>query len=194
MNIHLNEYLIIIDPHEELRNRILQVKKQFADDYRQKYFSSKPHLTLVKFVAPAINEEKICHALHVVAMGLPPVKIDLKNYKSIPSHTIYINTESKLTIKSIVRELSAVKKLMRSPDDQKPHFKEDPFIAVAQRIESEVYDKAWLEYSNKHFTGHFIADKLLLLKRKESDKGPWQIAGVFQFQNLPVSVKQGDLF
>jgi hypothetical protein len=57
------------------------------------------------------------------------------------------------------------------------------------------YEKGWLEYSQKHFTGKFIADAMLLLKRLPNEK-PWKIAGRFEFQNLPVSTAgtQGILF
>jgi hypothetical protein len=55
------------------------------------------------------------------------------------------------------------------------------------------YEKGWLEYSHRHFTGSFIADNMLLLKRHEDQKR-YQIVQRFDFQNLPVSTKQGELF
>jgi len=48
------------------------------------------------------------------------------------------------------------------------------------------YEKGWLEYSNRSFTGRFIADGMLLLKRRAGDMA-WQIAERFAFQNLPVA-------
>ena len=30
-----NEYLLILNPHEELRNRIIQIKKEFYDKYKR---------------------------------------------------------------------------------------------------------------------------------------------------------------
>ena len=50
-----------------------------------------------------------------------------------------------------------------------------------------------MEFSNKHFTGRFIADQMLLLKRGEGDKN-FIVARRFQFENLPVATKQGELF
>ena len=65
--------------------------------------------------------------------------------------------------------------------------------SIAQKIPSESYEKAWLEYRHRHFTGHFIADHMTVLKRKEGDMG-YKIVDNLQFENLPVYVKQGDLF
>jgi hypothetical protein len=55
------------------------------------------------------------------------------------------------------------------------------------------YEKGWLEYSNRHFTGRFIADGMLLLRRPIGEM-KYQIVQRFEFQNLPVTTKQGELF
>jgi hypothetical protein len=74
----------------------------------------------------------------------------------------------------------------------------EPHIPVARKLLHWQYEKGWLEYSNKHFTGRFIADGMLLLKRLAGDAGSlrmkYQVVERFQFQNLPVVTKQGDLF
>ena len=51
----------------------------------------------------------------------------------------------------------------------------------------------WLEYSHRQFTGRFIADAMLLLKRSVGEK-KYEIAGRFEFENLPVNTSQGELF
>jgi hypothetical protein len=85
---------------------------------------------------------------------------------------------------------------MKLNDDNKPHFILEPHIPVARKLLPWQYEKGWLEYSNKHFTGRFIADGMLLLKRPvdEIDNYRYQIVEKFQFQNLPVVTKQGELF
>ena len=60
------------------------------------------------------------------------------------------------------------------------------------------YEKSWLAYSHKHFTGKFIADSMSLLRRPvdESDgyRVKYQLAEKFAFQNMPVLTRQGELF
>ena len=186
------EYQVILNPHEDLRNRIMNIKKEFSEKYNLPLYSGKPHITLLKFKVWELMEEKLVNHLKIIAMGLPPVKIHLKDYNHFPTHTIYINVESKLVLENLSGQLKQARRLMRSLDNE-PHFIKDPFIPIAQKIPAEIYQKASIEYKHRHFTASFIADRMLLLKRREGDYG-FQILQSLQFMNLPVSIKQGDLF
>ena len=189
----LAEYLVILNPHEDLRNRIYNIKKEFADNYYAHInIGGKPHITLAIFKVWEMMEEKIVNSLRVTAMGLPPFKVHLKDFGSQPAHTIYIDIQSKQQVMNVIRELRSSRRLMKSPN-QDPFFINDPYIPVARKLTSEQYDKAWKDYSQKHFTAAFIADGMLLLKRREGEKG-YQIVQLFEFMNLPVTTKQGELF
>jgi 2'-5' RNA ligase len=84
-------------------------------------------------------------------------------------------------------------RLMKLDNDNKPHFMLEPHVTIARKLKPWQYEQGWLEYSHKHFTGRFIADSMLLLKRPIGEM-KYQIAKRFEFQNLPVATKQGDLF
>ena len=189
------EYLLVLNPHEELRNKIMQVKQQFYDTYKSQIaLYSKPHITLVNFVQYEMFEERIMNHLQTIAMGFHPIKIELKDYGSFPSHTIYINITSKLPVQSLVKQIRAEsQRLMKLDADNKPHFILEPHLTIARKLLPWQYEKGWLEYSHKHFTGRFIADNMLLLKRPVGEM-KYQIARRFEFQNLPVTTKQGELF
>jgi 2'-5' RNA ligase len=189
-----SEYMLILSPHEELRNRILQVKKDFYEAYKAPMaIGGKPHVTLVKFTQLTLMEERIIHRLRNIAMGYCPFKVEIKDFGSFPSHTIFIQVTSKLPIRALVNEIKDVQRLMKLDKDHKPHFIDEPHMTIARKLVPWQYEKAWLEYSHKSFTGRFIADSMLLLRRKEGDKA-WQIAERFVFQNLPVATRQGELF
>lgn len=188
------EFLIVLQPHEELRNRIMAVKKEFADAYDCPAAAfSKPHITLVNFVQYAMMEQRLLNRLKIIAMGLPPVKIELKNFGSFPSHTIYINITSKVPIVNMVKQLRQAQALMKISNDHKPHFMTEPHLTIARKLQPWQYEKGWLEYEHKHFSGRFIADQLLLLKRRVGDKA-YQVAARFNLENLPVATTQGQLF
>ena len=189
------EYLLVLNPHEELRNRIKQVKQEFYDKYKATTaIGGKPHVTLVNFVQYEMMEERIINRLKVVAMGYPPFKVELKDFGSFPSHTIYINVVSKIPVQSLIKEVrSEAQRLMKLNDDNKPHFIMEPHLTVARKLKPWQYEKGWLEYSNKHFTGRFIADSMLLLKRPAGEMH-YQVVNRFEFQNMPVTTKQGELF
>lgn len=189
------EYLLVLSPHEELWNRIMRVKGKFAEQYDSEHARwGGPQVALVSFVQYSMMEERIINRLKVIAMGYPPIKVELKDYGSFPSHTIYINVTSKLPVQNLVKEIrSEAQRLMKLNDDNKPHFILEPHLTIARKLKPWQYEKGWLEYSNKHFTGRFIADGMLLLKRPVGEL-KYQAVQHFDFQNLPVTTKQGDLF
>ena len=189
-----NEYLLVLNPHEELRNKIRQVKKEFSDKYKApSALYGKPHITLVNFVQFEMMEERLVNHLKTIAMGYTPFKVELKDYGSFPGHTIFINVATKQQVQNLVRELRSAQRLMTLNKENKPHFIDDPYLAVARKLLPWQYEQGWLEYSNRHFTGRFIADSMLLIKRKVGDKA-YQIVQRFEFMNLPVTTRQGELF
>lgn len=189
-----NEYLLILNPHEELRNKIIYIKNVFADKYKSAYAKfGQPHITLVNFVQFEIAEDRLLNRLKTIAMGYHPFKVELKDFGSFPSHTIFINVDTQLQVKNLVKELKPAQQLMTLNKDNKPHFIDTPHLTIARKLVPWQYEKAWQEYSNLQFTGRFIADSMLLIKRIVGDK-KYQIVRQFEFMNLPVSTKQGNLF
>jgi len=189
------EYLLVLSPHEELWNKIVKVKQEFAEKYKCEQAAwGKPHLTLANFVQYEMMDERIINRLRVVAMGYPSFKVELKDFGSFPSHTIYINVTSKVSVQGLTKAIrKEAQRLMKLNDDNKPHFIMEPHLTIARKLQPWQYEKGWLEYSNKHFTGRFIADSMLLLKRPVGEM-KYKVAQRFEFQNLPVTTKQGELF
>jgi 2'-5' RNA ligase len=194
------EYLLVLQPHEELQHKIMKVKQEFSEKYKTAAaINAKPYIALVNFLQYQLMEERIVNRLHIIAMGFPPVKIEMKDYGSFPSHTIYINITSKIPIQKLVKEIrSSTQRLMKLNEDNKPHFILEPYLSVAHKLQPQQYDIAWKEYSHRHFTGRFIADSMLLLRRPVAHSGSniekYQALRRFNFENLPVSTVQGNLF
>ena len=187
------EYLLVLNPHEDLRNRITAIRKDFAEAYQTAYpVTGKPHITLATFKVWEMMEEKIINRLKIAGMGTAPFKVVLKDYGSFPSHSIYINTTTKLPVQQLVKELRQAQRLMKCPD-QDPHFLSEPVITIARKLTPGQFENGWKDYAHRSFTASFIADAMLLLKRREGQKG-YQIVERFQFMNLPVNTKQGALF
>lgn len=187
------EYLLVLQPHEDLRDKIFSAKKEFSEAYQSiPTTGGKPNVLLARFTVWQMLEEKILNRLKIIAMGFPPFKVQLKNYGSFPSHSIFINVATKIPVKELVNEVKKIKRLLKSPDHD-PFFITDPYIPIARKIKSDDYDNAWKEYGNKNFTGSFIADGMLLLKRREGDRA-YQIVQRLSFMNLPIVTKQGSLF
>jgi len=154
----------------------------------------KPHVALVNFVQYGMMEDRIVHRLNAIAMAQYPFKIELKDFGSFPAHTIYINVTTKVPVQNLTKTIRAeTQRLMKLNDDNKPYFIMEPHLTIARKLQPWQYEKGWLEYSTKNFTGRFIADGMLLLKRPVGEV-KYQIVKRFEFQNLPVVTKQGELF
>ena len=75
------EYLLVLSPHEELRNKIMAVKNEFYEKYKAENSRwGKPHITLVNFLQYEMLEERITNRLNQVAMGHHPLNVELKDY------------------------------------------------------------------------------------------------------------------
>jgi len=189
------EYKIVLDPHTDLQRKISEVRKEFNTELQiNKIHSSKASLAIATFIQYEMIEERIVNNLKAIALGYPPFKVELKDFGSFPTHRIFINVISKIPIQALTKKVrSEAGRLMKLDDDNKPHFFTDPFIHIGSKLLLWQYEKGWLMCSNKHFTGRFIADAMLLLKRRQGEQH-WQIVRRLEFLNLPVNTKQGELF
>lgn len=189
----LNEYKLVIPLPEALEQKILGVRKDFGDLYQYRPDLHRPHLTLVMFRQLSMTEERIVQKLRTISMGEAPFLMEMRDYGSFPSHTIFINVATKEPVKKLMRSVKEIQRLLRTDMEHKAHFLQDPVISVARKLKPWQYEKGWLEYSHRRFTGRCVADSMLLLKRAEGMLA-WQIVQRFEFQNLPVHSKQQALF
>ena len=189
----LFEYLLVIDPHEELRHKIEKSRLQLTEKYRiQQSQTGRPHLSLLRFTAIKMMEEKIVNRLQLIAMAEKPFVVELRDYDSYPMHAIFIKIANQPRVLQLIKNLKQARPLMKAAGDD-PHFLQDPQIALAGRLPKEKYLEIMKEYLHKKFTGKFMADAMLLLCRTKNEKR-YQIVKRFEFECLPVSTAQGVLF
>jgi len=188
------EYLLVLQPHEALWNEIKFIKEKFATDFDCAMARiGLPHITLVRFKQYQAAEVRIRQALRNSIKTLQPFKIEMKDFGSFPSHTIYINIVSKVQIVNTVKVVRQGQRFMKMDKDNKPHFITEPHLTIARKLLPWQYEKGWLEYSHKDFHGRFIADHALLLKRRQGEK--YRPVEKFLFQNeKEEEIVQGDLF
>ena len=189
------EYLLVLNPHQELSNKIAHIRKGFNAEYKIAGVpGSRANLALLKFEQLEMAESRIVQKLHTIAMGSPPFKVEIKDFGSFPSHTIYLNVVSKVPIQNLVKTIrTEAQRLLKYDPEKTPHFMLEPHFTIGMKLKPWQYEKAWLAYSHKHFTSRFIADEMVLLKRLVGERN-WVVSNRFKFENLPVTTKQGELF
>lgn len=188
------EYLLVLQPHEELRNQLQAIKKELADKYKApQAFHAKPQIALVSFLGYQMMQERIVNRIGNIAMGIEPFKIEISNFGSFPSHTIYATVTTKVPVQNVVKEVKSATPLLTLNKDHKPHFIEESHFTICRKLKPWQYEQAWLEYAHRHFSGRFIADGMILLKRPAGEM-KYEAVMRFEFQSLPVATKQGSLF
>ena len=189
----LNEYLIILNPHEELRLKIEKSRKELVDNHHlQQPLTGRPNICLVRFSAAPMQEEKIVYRLGMIAMEERPFLVELKDFGSYPMNAIFICIANQPRVLELIRNLKQARPLMKAAGED-PHFLQDPQIALAGRLSKEKYLDIMKEYLHKKFTGRFLADAFLLLKRPEQDR-KFEVVRRFNFEYIRVSAAQGVLF
>ncbi len=189
------EYLLLIEPRRDLSDAIMNIKKAFYDQYKAPdALKGKPHLTLVSYRQYTSFESRIVQKLRTVAMQISPIAIDLQDYGSFPSHTIYINVASRSTVQNLVKNIRThLQGLMKMNKDNKPHFILEPHITIARRLKPWQYEQGWLAYSHQTFSGRFIANAMVLLRRATPDQ-KYELVHRFDFQGMAVGASQAMLF
>lgn len=185
------EFLLVLRPNETLCNKILETRIQFSEKYKTQTVKGIPYITLVKFTQYEVMQERIISRINNIAEMLAPFTIEFQNLGSFPSHTIYFDIATKGSINNLIKQLKFARSLMTLPGT-KPHFMEEPYLALARKLLPWQYEKGWLEYSHLNFSGMFIADNILLLKRK--DNSQYQTVSKFPLQGVVAQSTQGILF
>jgi 2'-5' RNA ligase len=189
----INEYRLIIPLPEAIQNKVLAVRKTLHEKYGVKpAFEIKPSLTVLRCHAFEKGEARLLEKLQHIALTTNPFKVELQDYAGYPSHTIYINVATKAPFNDLCKELKKAKWLMQVPQHD-PYFINEPHLMIAQRLKPKEFTVLWNECEHRQFTGRFMADAMLLLKRTDTNKA-YQAVRRMEFMSLPLNIKQGTLF
>ncbi|WP_332733051.1 2'-5' RNA ligase family protein [Flavihumibacter sp.] len=188
------EYQLVLAIPDTIKDRIRKLRQQFSEQYNLPVpRNSAVMIPLVKFRQRQLLEEKMRSSLHQLVMGWRPFTVNLKDYKSMPTHSIYIPVTSKSALQQCGRELKSMQHLLRPDTNHNPFFPQEQQLIIAAKLPPGIYEKAWQQYAYRHFNAQFMVDACLLLKRKSGGQH-WQILQRMELKDMPVGVKQGMLF
>lgn len=162
----VNDYLLVIQPSNDVKEKTNTIKKQFAEKYEcPQALHSKPHITLLRFMQYGMNERNIIHKMQLCINKHSSFMISLNGFGSFPAHTIYVNVETKNNIVDVVKSLKPTQAFLKYDKEHKPHFITTPHLTIARKLQPWQYEKGWLELSNTPFTAGFMANEIILLRR-----------------------------
>lgn len=188
------EYLLVLEPHEALKQTIQSVKQHFADTYDcPTAVYSKPHITLLKCMQFSMAETRWMPKLKRIVEAAAPFMVELENFGSFPTHTIYIQVKTKNQLVELVKSLKEIQSLIKLDKEHKPHFITDPHLTIARQLQHWQFEQGWREYENSEFSGRFMADHVLLMRKRWQEK-KYELIGRFAMQGVKQTVEQIQLF
>lgn len=164
LNDNEYEYLLVINPPRSVYNDVMEIKKEFAQQYDfPKASKSKPHITLACFRMEETKEEEVLASIEEACLHQSPCEVQLSNYNFFPEHTVYLNIIQPFSIIDFVKTLKAKLLLPKS----RSFFSFHPHLTIARDLTGELFLKAKTTYEQKEYNNTFIVHNVVLLKRKE---------------------------
>jgi 2'-5' RNA ligase len=189
----INEYRLVIPLSSDLQEKISAQRRRLHEKYKVKLpFEIPPSLTILKCHAFEKTEPRLIERFQQVTLAADPFLVELGDYAAYPSHTIYIHVPTRSPFSDLVKELKKMKWLMNIHGHE-PHFIPEPHLIVAQQLKPMQFINMWLECEHSGFSGRFLADHLLLMKRTP-ERRSYEEACRLGFLSLPQEIKQGSLF
>jgi hypothetical protein len=189
----VNRYQLILLPHVLLRRKIRGIADLLARTCRlSSAKAASPYVTVAEFTFYERSEEQLVNRMRMIAMGQAPFRVALEGIGGQASHTLYINGGLPLPAERLLQLLrEGMSSLLRQ--SREIAFADQLRIPIAVNLTHASMERCRSVLSGKPFRSHFIADAMLLLKQARQDE-PWQVVDRFEFLNLPVHVRQAELF
>lgn len=175
------EYLLVVYPHGDLQDRLMEEQQQFSSDYgldhrldqgqrsANDFFGrNRPHITLASFQAREEAEDTLIRWIQRICEQHRSFEIALNNYSGIPPNTIYLRVQDPEPLRELMRQMGAIDEFIRSSGWPPVYLNGRPYLSIAGGLTEKVYNKAMPDYSRRMFHGIFQVSELVLLRRRHS--------------------------
>lgn len=174
------EYLLVIYPYGELRDRLMEEQQQFSADYAVTV-RNRPHITMAAFQAAEGMEDTLIRWIQRICQRHLRFELTLNNYSGIPPHTIYLRVQDPQPFRMLMQQLRAIDHYVRSSGCPPVNLIDRPYLSIAGGLTEQVYNRAMPDYSRKTFHGSFPVEELVLLKRNHQFD-PCRTVNIFRLQ------------
>lgn len=170
------EYLLVVYPHGDLQERLLDQQQQFSAEYGlehrldqgQRMLRNRPHITVASFHAGEETEATLIRWIRRICQERSVFDLALNNYSGIPPHTIFLRVQDPEPLRELMLQLRAIDDFIQSSGWPPVQLNRRPYLSIAGGLTEQVYNKAMPDYSRKTFHGTFRVSELVLLRRRHS--------------------------
>jgi hypothetical protein len=161
------EYLLLVRPAKEVYEKVKEEKEQFSYDYKvNDAGKTLPHITVANFLAKEGMEGTIIKWMHRILSTQQSFDVALNNYSGFPSHTVYARVQDPRPFRQLASSLKVIDQYVRSNGCPPVKLVFNPYLSIAKKLKSNVFEKAMFDYSQKTFRAVFTVNELILLKRQ----------------------------
>lgn len=187
-----NLFLICLIPPATVIDDVDEIRKSISAEYNVFESLKRPaHITLYNPVKISNEQEKRFFKVLEDASYLNTFEQVLKNFKSFPPHTVYIDVEQNDGIMKLQTQIkTALKPLALIPAKEVTKF--TPHLTIAFKdVKVPVYDLIMDAYRDKNFKRTFIVTGFSVYKHIDKKWRPYR---EFQFKDPQQHAKPLSLF
>jgi len=175
----LTEYIILVNPDENVYEKVMCEKENFHDKFAADIaIKTLPHITLANILAKAQIENLLCDCLESICKLQHSFTVALKNFGGFRPHTIYINILRSGPFNQLINNMRVLDRILGQNGCPPLHLATKLHMTIARNLEEWIYNKAIIEYIERSFSEIFTLIKLTLLKRNSRYK-KWEKVGDF---------------
>ncbi len=175
------EYLLVVEPDQNVCDRIEAEKKRFLSIYKPGVRAElKSRIMIAGFKATESMEGTVIRWIHRICSQYKSFLVTLNNYSGFPTHTVYVRIQDHTPFKQLAAQLHVIDDYVQSSGCPEARFVHRPHLSIASGLTDDVYNNAMPDYSKETLHERFLAEGLVLLKRNNSFE-PYKQVNVFRF-------------
>lgn len=165
-NYELWEYLLIVQPCQEVSEKILGEKRSFENNYEQiEATNFNNYITIASFLAKEAMEQTFIRWMQNICNLQKCFTVTLNNYSGLPSSGLYLRIQDQEPFKKLANELKILDGFMQSNECPPLALVSSFQMSFVTGLSYYNFETAIKEYAQKTFHESFIVDKLVLMKR-----------------------------
>lgn len=162
----LREYRLVIHPDIATYNKLMAEKQRFCRRFDvESVLTSFPSIDVACFYAREGMEETLIRWVQRICVLRNSFLVTLNNYSGFPNHTIYLRITDPKPFRQLAKQLKTVDEFVQSSSGQPAWLGHHPYLALAEELPGEVYERAMPFYSSKTFHASFPVNEMILLAR-----------------------------
>ena len=163
------EYVLVIQPSGLILEKLSQEQSTLTKEGIARF---NPQIKVAGFRAKDFMEATIIRWMQKICSLQKSFHITFNNYSGFPSGSIHLRIMEHEPFHQFTKELAVIDDYIKSSGFPAMRMVSKPHLTIASKMEARDYEKAMVEFSQKCFHENFLANELVLVKRRNAfEKG-----------------------